>query len=297
MKKIRDLSEDEMSKYGCSIAHYLEDAYSICREERQYVVFLYNILRKNWELEKGTNDQNKEIRNIFQACGISENAVIESVFYEVTFMRDFFERNRRLVLGKPEKMKDILLNKMFSPCCCIVDSDKSFNKKLIQYIMQIPHLKELCEKEQNIKDLDKYNEINLGLNDMYFSSYGVSSEGIEYIEMYAKYMMNVKPDLAVIYKEEGKKYLLFLECKFESAESAYKDKITNGKIWQRDVQWYVADFLCKHYLNKEGIFISNAMISNEKGGKSRLVQLVRKEPKENEIEISKLIELNNRIFL
>ncbi len=40
------MSENTETKYKCSIKHFIDDEYSICREERQYAVLLYNVLRK-----------------------------------------------------------------------------------------------------------------------------------------------------------------------------------------------------------------------------------------------------------
>lgn len=272
-------------KYSCSIEHYIEGDYSICREERQYAVFLYNILCKYQNPENRTGD----ISELFTVCGVPKEAIIKHVFYEASLMRDFFERNRRIVLGKKE---DVLLNKSFSPSMLKVEGEKSFNKKLIQYIEELSDTKDICKQEPLVTETDcsrLYEEVNLGHNNVELSAFGVSGTEQEQIKTYAAYMMNVKPDIAVVYEKKGKKYLLFLECKFESGESTYK----NG-MKQREIQWHVADFLCKFYLSEEKISVADEM----KDKKSRLVRFVRKESDnpENAISITKLIELNNRIF-
>ncbi|HBA47220.1 MAG TPA: hypothetical protein DCZ91_05370 [Lachnospiraceae bacterium] len=99
MSETMDGKNNLEKDYSCSIENYIRgDAgsnYSICREERQYVVFLYNILRKYHAFKDRSN--NDEVHKIItKACGIPEKADIECVFYEATFMRDFFERNRRI---------------------------------------------------------------------------------------------------------------------------------------------------------------------------------------------------------
>jgi len=272
-------------KYSCSIEHYIEGDYSICREERQYAVFLYNILCKYQNPENRTGD----ISELFTVCGVPKEAIIKHVFYEASLMRDFFERNRRIVLGKKE---DVLLNKSFSPSMLKVEGEKSFNEKLIQYIEELSDTKDICKQEPLVTETDcsrLYEEVNLGQNNVELSAFGVSGTEQEQIKTYAAYMMNVKQDIAVVYEKKGKKYLLFLECKFESGESTYK----NG-MKQREIQWHVADFLCKFYLSEEKISVADEM----KDKKSRLVRFVRKESDnpENAIPITKLIELNNRIF-
>ena len=80
-----------------SIDNYINNECSICREERQYALYLSNVLRyygKNPK-NKTTNriGDNEKVKNIFKACGFNDvdlkNIVIENVFYEATFMRDF----------------------------------------------------------------------------------------------------------------------------------------------------------------------------------------------------------------
>ena len=187
-------------KYSCSIEHYIEGDYSICREERQYAVFLYNILCKYQNPENRTGDSSE----LFTVCGVPKEAIIKHVFYEASLMRDFFERNRRIVLGKKE---DVLLNKSFSPSMLKVEGEKSFNKKLIQYIEELSDTKDICKQEPLVTETDcsrLYEEVNLGQNNVELSAFGVSGTEQEQIKTYAAYMMNVKPDIAVVYEKKVK---------------------------------------------------------------------------------------------
>lgn len=259
------------NSYVCSVEHFLQDEYSICREERQYAVFLYNILTKYRSKDK--RNGNQRIINIFDACSVPAEAEIENVFYEATFMRDFFERNRRMLLGDKncENVKKRLLQKTFSPSVSKpMNQDFSFNSKLIQYVKRTDSFMSYAGEENNLG----HNEI-------------ACDELSDYERKTIRYMMNVKPDIAVIYNEKGKKKLLFLECKFESAERTYK-----GGIMQRNIQWKIADFLCKYYL-KDDVDISDKM----EGKKSCIVKFVRKGTENpNEIQIKELIRLNDEIF-
>lgn len=225
-----------------SIENYIFDEKSICREERQYALFLNNILYKY----KKPNERSGEIAEMFDVCHIPSSAEIINVFYEAAFMRDYFHKNRK----------------------CGGDS---FNKKLIRYVSK--------------KGVEyKGDEVNLGRNK--FQCQGLSED-----EKYtAKWMMEAKPDLAVIYSLGGKRYLHFLECKFESNESVYK--VGDFEKNQCKIQWMIADFLCDRYLSD--LNVSDIMKAN---GMSCLVQFVREKPKNaNEIPIDKLINLNNEIF-
>ena len=80
-----------MNTIPCSIDNYICDNNSICREERQYALYLNNILRKfSTPLKRARCE---EVQKIFNVCRIPQDASIQHVFYEATFMRDFFQRN------------------------------------------------------------------------------------------------------------------------------------------------------------------------------------------------------------
>ena len=261
MSEIKELENLEFS-----IDDYIKDEYSICREERQYALFLYNILRAYKK-----DDIKDDIKKIYKACGIlDDNAEILNVFYEATFMRDIFERNRRIVLG----LEDSILNKKFSPKNYVIkDSEKSFNARLLKYCGQ----KKGCTLNHNGK------EYNLG-------GKKIKCNRERHNCTLAKSMMNSKPDIAVIYKIGDLKYLHFIECKFESGED--KDKAGNK---QTEIQWHIAEFLC-NYCFKD-LNVSETM--NNKS-KSCLVQFDRNAEEtntnDNIIPIKTLIELNDKIF-
>ena len=117
----KEAQTETLQNLNLSIDNYVKDNLSICREERQYALYLSNVLRYYGKNPSGKpanrigNDA--EVKKIFIACGFKENeldnVVIENVFYEATFMRDFFERNRRIHLSKPSKKEDVCLQKTF----------------------------------------------------------------------------------------------------------------------------------------------------------------------------------------
>lgn len=303
MMSDKNIIDEMLKEYGGTIDNYILDGdskdskgnnignYSVCREERQYAVFLYNILRAYSNPERRQGEVQEKI---FNACGLKNNYEIEKVFYEATFMRDIFERNRRIVLG--EGQEDKLLNKTFSPSCYEVSYGQSFNCKLKEYIAESKDSEKNPEKDSK---KNSYKEHNLG---------HAKEEDLGYKkdEDMAP-MMNAKPDIAVIYKvdegEETKRYLLFIECKFESGESKYED----GKS-QREVQGKIAEFLCdKWWKEKDEKKIEPAPEMKETEGEkteARLVQFVRKKAqpknkkeKENENENEKENENKNKICI
>lgn len=289
--------------YGCSIENYIREDkvfnYSICREERQYAVFLYNIIRKyHAHASRSNHDRIHEV--ITETCGIPEKADIKHVFYEVTFMRDFFERNRRIYWKGSAEEK--LLQKSFSPSERELEVENSFNDKLFRYVCK-------CEDVKVSESFRwKQPEDNMGQNKIEIPD-DMEQIQSDIIQSVIREMMNVTPDIAVIYSiaekdtdgqyKPDKNYLLFLECKFESNESSYESGYK-----QSEIQGKIADFLCNYYLkekdNKGNIEVSPIM-KKDSTYVSRIVHFTRKKKesdknKEHIILISDLIELNNNIF-
>ena len=262
-----------MGKYDCTLENYINGAYSICREERQFVLYLHNILLKYRNPE---NRIDERVLRLFRVLKL-EGLQIEYVFYEVSFMRDFFMRNRKLALldescYETELLKDRALDGRHK-----IYHEKSFDKRLIEY----------CTGKETVLPADgTIEEVNYGHNDIE-DSLGLD----EQIKTKMRRMMNAKPDMAVIYRKDDQHYMLFIEFKLESPELVYEKGIT-----QRDVQGEIADFLCNNFL--ENIKVSESMMTEGKC-KSMLVRLVRKEnkrPRGNHILIEDLIALNQSIF-
>jgi hypothetical protein len=303
-----------MSSYELSIDNYINDEYSICREERQYALYLSNILRyygKNERIKALEGDLKTFLVKIYYLCGlikdskeIPDKLVIKDVFYEATFMRDFLERNRRLKLANKndltsEKTAKKCLQKSYTPqkdgkTDYTVNSitEDSFNYKLLEYVTRA--FPEENVRLENIKDITErnygHNAIPDGLTD---------KQKLRLVSM-----MNAKPDLVVIYSQDGKDYFSFIECKFESDEDKYGDG-----FGQTEVQWHIANFL-KEFLwktNGKEIELSESMKKEEDKNKGAILvrfgrdeydpkAVVPRESGETTLEIDKLIELEKTIF-
>ena len=258
-----------MSNSEITLENYINDEFSICREERQYALFLNNILLKYRSPGERTDSA---VQNIFAACGLPADAGILNVFYEATFMRDIFERNRRRVMSRKNN-KRYNLEKLLKKRKLKEDdyeflrdeknsfeNGESFNYKLIEYAK--------ADITYNGKELNFSG--NKELSDL-------------------RAMMNSKPDIAVIFEQGGTKYLHFLECKFDSSESP------NGDKKQTEIQGEIAQFLCKEYFRE--LKTPSADDNGKEKYRSRLVQFTRDTKKAyNEIPITDLIRLNNEIF-
>jgi len=312
-----------------SIDKYISDEFSICREERQYALYLSNVLRyygKNPK-NKTTNriGDNEKVKSIFEACFVNiedfnnfdyeeerkimveeelKKIVIEKVFYEATFMRDIFERNRRRYLPKKfrnKKREDFYLQKTFERTPNkICEKGKSFNRKLIEFCINKDKEIKNDEKEKLIKELannENIEEIHYGMKD---GNIKIPNDFKKYKKK-IRAMMNSKPDLAVIYYNSDnimKKYLLFFECKFESPEDN-KDGDNGEKLPQTKIQGYIADFLCKYYFEEtDNISISSVMKTNKNSNEyqSKKIQFSREQNENTDILISSLIDLEKEIF-
>lgn len=257
---------------------YLNGNASICREERQYALFLYNILKSSAFMDR----KGEKVTDILEKSGIVISGKIENVFYEAAFMRDFFERDREKLYLEFAPEKREVHNKNFEYtsdkfCTYYGRKETNFNKALIDFISQIeePEVREQIENEyQDIKNKrEKIRPVNLGHNDMFGGN-----NIYPCISFIARCMMNAKPDIAVLYQDNT---LQFLECKFETkSQGQYRENGIN--LNQAYVQDLIADFLKKnHYVDE--------VLS------TRIVNFTRYET--DNILIENLIELNERILM
>lgn len=294
-----------MNTIPCSIDNYICDNNSICREERQYALYLSNVLRKySTPLKRARRE---DIQKIIKVCEIPDDATIQYVFYEATFMRDFFQRNRRIQfyfanvgekdlkdLKTEEEIKEFWekseYNRKKRSICKKMDVKKSFNKKLFEYCYEEP-----IDKQ----DLDGFfsdiEEVHYSVNRKEIleivklkNRFKLSEDAVDSFRLKLREMMNSKPDIAVIYEDNGKHYLLFLECKFESRESTSPRGAS-----QTDIQWHIADFLCKSgYFGNVKIKVPESM--NKK--KQSVKVVFSRNCNKDTIEIASLIKLEQQIF-
>lgn len=344
------MGETLLSKYIC-------DNNSICREERQYALYLYNALLA-YNNDKLRNSAIEDIvKNIFGADE-GDNLQIDNVFYEATFMRDLHEYNRRCCYLASREIAEDKGNLYLYKKPSIreysrvieqaeLDCENSFNWKLFSYLREkrkiLYNSKALVLDEEQRKALTKerletyFLETEKLLDFTRVKQDGEiknDDDGKIFCEEYhlgqskdfkvennivkqdIRSMMNAKPDIAVIYHhtdDANTKYLLFIECKFESAES--KDGIRT----QTCIQYMIADFLCSKWVSdgngskrkltindhKFGCDISSLMGGDSNmPGQSLKVVFYRKfnnrekadTSNERYIDIEKLIQINKEIF-
>jgi len=303
---------EEAKDYTPGLEGFISDECSICREERQYALFLYNYIC--WI--KKNQDSYKLKEKLFGDSEIE----IEYVFYEATFMRDFFERDRRLAYlngakGTVEqKQRSKILQKNAPRATKPNVGESRFNVQLLKFMQLVAknNLNNKDEKQNTVveksgrvkfhfqkwnyvtdKDLisnakvqkrDKYER----LIDCHLGSIAGQTllkeilledkDGKDKIRILARALMNSKPDIAVVYKKKGDKnrYLQFLECKFESDEGENGKDVKNN-IFQTEAQDLIAYFLTKFSpgdLNDAG---DNHYRIADEFEHSKLVQFYREE--------------------
>lgn len=269
-----------MDNYKVSIRNYLtDDEFSICREERQYALFLYNVLRaeSNGKYLKLPDELKNKLTNIMELCGLNGMSV-KSVFYEATFMRDFFERDRRLWYCGTNyiRLKNVDFSYNKTRTIEIQEERKSFNQRLMEYVNgKGDYGYDLINDEY----FHKYMDYHLGSNFNPDEKYNDFFQEI-------KYLMNSKPDIAVVCKDASENtYLKFIECKFESGESKYGDKT------QTAIQNKIADFICNVLCKEE--FNGG---DNDCSKASTLAKFTRKSGEGNKIYIGDLISLEKYIW-
>lgn len=230
-------NESELKKF-------LNQRGSICREERQFALFLYLVFLK--KKRKEINSRNEEyINEIVNKCLCLETAQevdIIDVYYEATLMRDYWASSEN---GKGTVSKDEFNRKVLHFCLDfqigaekaaeVIDKLLCNNPDLIsQYLGQkgwkktinsaYYDVKHLIEKD-NITDEEKHRvKIKAGLD-------------------IAGMMMNAIPDILVIYKLNDKLCAKALECKNNKLrEGKYRDVMGIKNKMQLFIQECIMNF-------------------------------------------------------
>lgn len=154
------------------------------------------------------------------------------------------------------------------------------NEKFTLEIME-----EIIECDRKILDLNLGGKAGRACMDKIIGKLKKADEVNKQIKK-AQILMNVKPDIAVIFKIGGKLYLKFLECKFESSEDKY-----DGFTTQSEAQSMVGDFLCNYLeIKYEDQIVTKC--------ETKLVYFRRnsEDGESDKIRINELIKLNNEIF-
>ncbi len=192
---------------------FLDSDNPVCREERQYALFLYNCIDK----AKACGEiKNNELLKLFDDAG--KNIRIKGVYYEVTFMRDFFWADREA-------------------------KDNTFNEKLYEFLYG-----KSCSKK--ISNSNKSRHVNKwilseGETQPYLMRFMMNAKP-DIAVWYSAEKDNVEQD-----------YLSFFECKYESYEDKYNycEGDDSKTVYQTTIQMLILMFLCGYNKNKrEEIF-------------------------------------------
>ena len=245
----------------------------VCREERQYALFLYNRLLNmvDKKFETLSIDDQHLFRKIFNQN--KKNIKILRVYYEVSFLRDFFKKGNlelKDYLNFNKKLYDYVLSIFYD------DKEKHSLSKLfesiIQYHQNLPNFNDEYEKYLPSKNSDIFNSLKSFLPLSYRNYGSITKKDVNNIKDIPSFviklmqtMMNSKPDIGIIYEIQRKKYLKFIECKYISREGSTnlldincdnknkKDLKFPYILRQTHIQYYIADFVCKELIGNNRI--------------------------------------------
>ncbi len=220
---------------------FLDKDVPICREERQFALLLYNVF-----LEKKRGSANDNENKIVKKCLFEEkeNVDIEKiciidVYFEATLMRDYFNA------CKDDKEKDEFNKRLLE--FCLGDNQENVVKKLKE---KLRYKKDDHEKDKIWQNLGQstvkkaINEvaplINLQQKACNEVAFLIKLKQKACLQI-ASMMMNVTPDLLVIYKYDDKLCAKALECKYLSNEGRYTD-VVGSKI---QMQYFIQECIMK----------------------------------------------------
>lgn len=192
----------------------------ICREERQYALYLYNLM----QLYQNSNYRNN-LEELFKGTNFCDKSInFDHIVLEAAFMRDLFERDRadKTILSFNERLLNFIKNNISNH---LFTENEEINKQLQEEVALL------------LNNIEKLSPYNLGAKKGQEEIIKLTSSNC-IIKSLLKIMMNVKPDIAFFTDNE----LYFWECKYSSPESKY----TMGplKISQIIAQKWVGKFLC-----------------------------------------------------
>ena len=206
------------------IENYLGGGKLYCREERQYALFLYNALLN---MKNGMSNGYEKIKKLFDCEDENKEVKIKEVFYEATLLRDYHypksnseNFNKRLIRFCMPDMKDEDIEKIIG---------------LISKTSKEPGFPNVGNKNVTSWIKGDCSELDIYGND--------KKEEIRRRLLFAKCMMQAKPDIMVIYEQGGKKRALSIECKHESGNGKYEDLDGRKTIHQELIQEFIMAFL------------------------------------------------------
>ncbi len=248
------MTERTLTDYFNSYFMMDQDSDPVCREEPQYVLFLYKRLLDMSGHEVSSSGLSEEgfergvtDADILAACGVispdreapEKKVTVTRVIYEVNFLRHVFSAERDVAevkLGLTEKqIKALTLDDSRVGDC--------MNRRLYEYV----------SNALDPEGSGKFSGLEAKVY-AYRNLYGGCDKLKDYPRLNSalQRMMNVTPDLALIYEVEGEacKHLKFVECKYMSDEDVYSKKEEKPRITQRYVQNMIGKFLCEKLLEE-----------------------------------------------
>lgn len=197
---------------------------NICREERQFALFLYLVfLKKKREETRGENGGyiEKTVRKCL-ALEDSQDIEIIDVYYEVSMMRDYWNYFKKDKKGGgfaiSEKVLHFCLDfqRGAAEASEVVDQLLSKNQNLRSNYLGQNLWQEAVREHYGVGDL--FERERDSITDEEKRKMRIKA-GLDI----AKMMMNATPDILVVYKLNDRLYAKAIECKYKSKAGKYRD--------------------------------------------------------------------------
>lgn len=232
-----------MNEFNNFFYNYLNSQKPICREERQFALFLYNKLDS---LKNSPDNILTKEKNLLKVCGLELATEIKQVAFEAAYLRDlkYTAREQDKNLNTQNKrVKENGLESEFNNIICRAVLNSDIMKRVRKTIENSSFYSEFRKYKFESKECD--NCLNK-LNDEEAKVYKLFLR-------YIRALMHVKPDIAVVYKTDNtiEEHIKFIECKYMSYEGKYnfgaKCDYLQSKfehLQQTDLQKMVLNILC-----------------------------------------------------
>ena len=233
-----------MNEFNNYFYNYLNSQKPICREERQFALFLYNKLDSLKNCPDNILTKEKELLKV---CGLELAIEIKQVAFEAAYLRDLKYTAREQDKNLNTQNKKVKENGL----------ELEFNNIICKAVLASDVMKDLRKTIENSSFYSEFRQYKFESKECDYCWLSIKNEEESKVcgifLRYIRALMHVKPDIAVVYKidKTEKEYIKFLECKYMASEGKYDfetkgdDLLSNFKhLLQTDLQIMVLNILC-----------------------------------------------------
>ncbi len=258
-----------------TLKNFLSKDDSICREERQFALFLYLVFLKKKRKETGGKNGEYIDQTVRKCLELEDTQDVEiiDVYYEASLMRDYWKYFQNNKNGEESEFNEKVLHFCLDFQLGAVKAKEEIDRLLSNqpklrssYIGQTFWQGAVKEAYGNeVSKLMKENSDSI--TDEEKQQIGIKA-GLDI----AKMMMNATPDILVVYNLDGRLYAKALECKYQSKEGKYQDVAGAKNRMQLFIQQCIMCFCfgTNGHMNEQKRHMPNPLNSPEWKNKENL---------------------------